>query len=131
MFLINILKQADDRVSILSEQLVSKLLDFPFNVPEDRLEIYYYLLKSLAFRVDTDPDVIDSHVRPHLNAVLAFVRTNLRQSARCLKFGLKTMTLLFGDYGVEVPPELVVEIETTSEYLMAEYISFLNTSLNF
>lgn len=131
MFLINILKQADDRVSILSEQLVSKLLDFPFNVPEDRLEIYYYLLKSLAFRVDTDPDAIDSYVRPHLNAVLAFVRTNLRQSARCLKFGLKTMTLLFGDYGVEVPPELVVEIETTSEYLMAEYISFLNTSLNF
>ncbi len=131
MFLINILKQADDRVSILSEQLVSKLLDFPFNVPEDRLEIYYYLLKSLAFRVDTDPDAIDSYVRPHLNAVLAFVRTNLRQSARCLKFGLKTMTLLFGDYGVEVPPELVEEIETTSEYLMAEYISFLNTSLNF
>lgn len=93
------MKNSDDRVSVLSQELVPKLMDFKFASAEDRLEIYYYLLKSLAFKVDTDPDLIDTHVRPHLSAILHYTTTNVQLSAKSLKFCLKTMTLLFGDYG--------------------------------
>lgn len=97
-FLINIFKQADDRISALSEQLVPKLIEFKFPTPQDKLEIYYYFIKSLAFKVDSDPETIGAQVRPHLPSILSFARNHLRYNARCLKFSLKTMTVLFGDY---------------------------------
>lgn len=55
----------------------------------------------------------------------------MQKSATCLKFSLKILTLIFGDYGEACPSPLVNKVEETSKYLMVEYIKFLNQAVNF
>ena len=43
-----------------------------FSTPEEKLEIYYYLLRSLSFMVETDPEPINEKIRPQLEAILDF-----------------------------------------------------------
>ncbi len=75
------------------------------------MEIFYYILKSLAFKVDTDPDAIDNFVSPYGQTILEYAAVNMKISAITLKFSLKIMTLLFGDYSLECPVEFAKQIE--------------------
>jgi hypothetical protein len=86
--------------------------------PEQQLEIIYYCFKSLAVLNDTDPETIETYVSQFIEPTLAYLSQHMRRSVRAMKFSLKILTILLGDYQVPCSKQLLQEIEGTSEVLI-------------
>lgn len=56
---------------------------------------------------DTDPESIEKYVSSHIDTTISYISANMRRSVRAMKFSLKILTLLFGDYQVPCSKELL------------------------
>lgn len=118
-FLLNLLKEADDRVGEFSRHVLGLIVGSSWvPVPEQQLEILYYCYKSMAMLNDTDPETIEAYVTQHIEPTIAYLCKNMRQSVRAMKFSLKILTILLGDYQVACSKSLLHEVEDTSQALI-------------
>ena len=80
--------------------------------------------------MDSDPEAIEQYVSSHLPTILNYAISNMKRSGISLKFGLKILTVLFGEYQLECSPQGVHDLEMTAEFMVKEYVVFLNNALN-
>lgn len=118
-FLLNLLREADDRIGEFAKHMLGLVVGSSW-VPkaEEQLEILYYCFRSLAILNDTDPDSIETYVSEHIEPTIAYISQHMRQSVRTMKFSLKILTLLFGDYQVPCSKELLQGVESTARALI-------------
>ena len=98
-FILSILKQADDRVNEVSRHILGLIVGSEWVPnPEEQLEIIYYCYKSMAALNGTDPDTIEKYISDYTKPTISYIIQNMKKSVRAMKFSLKTLTILLGDY---------------------------------
>jgi hypothetical protein len=55
----------------------------------------------MAILTDTDPDTLQQYFEPFTASMISLVIQNMTKSVKAMKFCLKILTLMFGEFGVE------------------------------
>ena len=55
----------------------------------------------MSFKVETDPDLIEKHIEPHLKTIYSFTVSNMKVSLKAMLMSLKIIALMLGDYEQE------------------------------